>query len=179
MTAILVRLARPEDTAELGALQLRSWRSGYSARLPGGVLDALSENDLAAGWREAVNSPPSGRHRVLVAAEGARIVGFAALAPAVDPDLAEGAEGELVTLAVDPAVGRQGHGSRLLNAAMDFLRDDGFGAAVTWALASDETLRAFLQDTGWAPDGAWRDLETPSGETVRQVRLHTSLAAQD
>lgn len=175
MSAIFVRPALPIQAADLAALQLRAWRAGNYPDVPADLLSDLSEIDIAAVWRSAITTPPTARHRVLVAVTDDRVVGFAAIAPAADPDLAAGSEGELVILVVDPDAGRQGHGSRLLNAAMDHLRDDGFPAAVTWALAVDEATRAFLVGAGWGPDGAWRDLEVPGGGAMRQVRLHTSL----
>jgi hypothetical protein len=49
---------------------------------------------------------------------------------------------------------------------------------VTWLPASADELRAFLTGAGWAPDGAHRtlDLTGDGSVTVKQVRLHTSLA---
>jgi GNAT superfamily N-acetyltransferase len=171
-----VRAARAGDAGAIGALQLRAWRRGYADRLPPGALAALTADGLATQWGAAIAAPPTARHRVLVAMQDVEVAGFAALAPAADPDLAEHAAVELLILAVDPDAQRQGHGSRLLNAAMDHARGDGAALAVTWALASDEALRAFLLGSGWGPDGAWRDLADPSGGTIRQVRLHTALA---
>jgi GNAT superfamily N-acetyltransferase len=176
VSAIFVRPAVATQVADLAALQMRAWRAGNFPAVPAELLDGESEIDMAAGWHSAITAPPTPRHRVLVAVDDDRVVGFAAVAPAADPDLTPDAEGELVILVVDPDACRQGHGSRLLNAAMDHLRDDGFRAAVTWTLAVDETMRGFLVGAGWGPDGAWRDLETPDGGTLRQVRLHTALA---
>ena len=36
---------------------------------------------------------------------------------------------------------------------------DRFTRAVTWVLAADDALRAFLTGAGWAPDGAHRELD--------------------
>ena len=59
----------------------------------------------------------------------------------------------------------------------DTLGADRFTRAVTWILATDDELRRFLTDAGWAPDGAHRelDLDGTGSTTVRQVRLHTAL----
>ena len=105
------------------------------------------------------------------------VAGFAAFGPATDPDRDTGRDAELHALLVDPAALGRGHGSRLLAAAADHLRADGFTAAVTWVPAEDEPLRRFLAGAGWAPDGASRDLDlTGDGSaTLRQVRLHTDL----
>jgi hypothetical protein len=49
---------------------------------------------------------------------------------------------------------------------------------VTWAIATDDALRGFLSDAGWAPDTAHRelDLDGEGTTTVKQVRLHTALS---
>jgi hypothetical protein len=54
---------------------------------------------------------------------------------------------------------------------------DRFTRAVTWTPASDDALRSFLSDAGWAADGAHRELQVDDTGDVRlkQVRLHTSL----
>ena len=82
-------------------------------------------------------------------------------------------DAELVALAVDPARAREGHGSRLLAAAADLLREHAFHTAVTWVFTEDTALRSFLEPAGWAVDGARRTLalERP----VELVRMHTSL----
>ena len=71
-----------------------------------------------------------------------------------------------------------GHGSRLLQAAVDTMVADRFTRAVTWLVADDDDLRTFLTEAGWAPDTAHRTLDLDgSGTTqVRQVRLHTAVS---
>jgi GNAT superfamily N-acetyltransferase len=70
-----------------------------------------------------------------------------------------------------------GHGSRLLHAAIDTLRADGFQRATMWLNATADDLRAFLADQGWAPDGGSRqlDLYGDGAVVVKQVRLHTAV----
>ena len=175
--ATIVRPGRGEDAASVARVQRSAWRAGYSTILPVRVLDSLSEDVLAEGWRAAAERPPSARHRLLVAVESDEVVGFSAFGPATDADRDPDHDAELHTLLVDPAAGRRGHGSRLLAATADLLREDGFGTAVSWLLAADDRLRAFLADAGWAADGARRDLDA-SGDgsaVLHQVRLHTDL----
>jgi hypothetical protein len=47
---------------------------------------------------------------------------------------------------------------------------------VSWLPAEDDTLRTFLTEAGWGPDGAHRtlDLLGDGTTTVQQVRLHTT-----
>ena len=74
---------------------------------------------------------------------------------------------------------RQGHGSRLLNAAVDLLRDAGAEHVAAWCLVQHEDVRAFLTGSGLSPDGAYRDrVISPDGETAREVRL-VALLTQD
>ncbi len=170
-----VRPARASEAAGIAGIQLRAWRAAYADLIPK-LLDGLSANDLAERWRAAIVAPPTPRHRVLVArGKGSSIAGFVATAPANDPDTHPGTDGELVALAVDPEAVRLGHGSRLLSAAADHLRADGFRHAVTWLLSTDDVLRSFLVQAGWAADGAYRDLKADEGAVLRQIRLHTLL----
>lgn len=172
-----MRAAYPGDVDAVADIQVRAWCEGYADVLPAQVLAELTSPEAAGLWRErwaeAVSAPPSPRHRLLVAVDEGVIVGFAAHAPAGDPDQDAATTGELLTLLVDPAHQRAGHGSRLLAATIDHLRDDGCTTAVTWVFAADDVLRAFLSSAGWAPDGAHSKGDL--GEPVAMVRLHTGI----
>ena len=81
-----VRAARADDAAAIAAVQLRTWRVACSGILPAEALNEIDEFSVAQQWRDSTTHPPSPRHRVLVAAEGADVVGVAATAPAGDLD---------------------------------------------------------------------------------------------
>lgn len=176
---VSVRVAWAEDAAAIAALQLRAWPQMYADLLPAAAFpsgpDALAATTEV--WQESLARPSDARRRALVALERNRVVGFALTGPSSDPDRDPVADGELGEVVIDPAERGLGHGSRLLQAAVDTLRADRFVRAVTWAIASDDALREFLTSAGWAPDGAHRELDLDgSGTTrVKQVRLHTAL----
>jgi len=177
MADVSVRPARPEDAAELGRIQVLTWRTAYASILPAAVLDSLSEDDAATAWREAIVAPPTPRHRVLVALEQEWLVGFAAVGPADDLEAGDPEPEATVTVApilVEPRWGRRGHGSRLLAAVVDHARGDGMTRAVAWIPEDDAATREFLISAGWAPDGLARALDTGAGE-VREIRLHVGL----
>jgi GNAT superfamily N-acetyltransferase len=168
---VSVRPARPEDAERVARVQLSTWRTAYVDLLPAEALD-VPEVQAAALWLGAVESPPSARHRLLVALDRDELVGFAASGPASDEDV-EGAV-ELLTLLVEPRWGRRGHGSRLAAATVDHWRGDGYRTAVTWAWERDPATRSFLVGSGWELDGATRGLDT--GPRVQsQLRFHTDL----
>ena len=174
---VSVRVAWADDAPAIAELQLRTWQEQYAGLLPP---DALPRDigAAAAAWQSSLSRPPDARNRVLVALERNRVVGFAITAPASDPDCDPLADGELMELTVAHDERGKGHGSRLLQAAVDTLQADKFTRAVLWAIAGDDALRAFLSEAGWAPDTAHRGLDFDgTGSTiVKQVRLHTSLA---
>lgn len=174
-----VRLAWAAEAETIGEIQARAWRECYGDLLPQEALADIDGEQFAQAWREAITRPPTARHRVLVALDASRVVGFAAVAPSDDPDAAP-ADGEIVALHVDSAELGNGHGSRLLAAAADTLRADGLTRARMWLAAGDDAVRAFLESAGWAADGAHRSLDVDGDgrATLRQVRLHTDVSEE-
>lgn len=174
---VSVRVAWADDAPAIAELQLRTWQEQYADVLPP---DALPRDigAAAAAWQSSLSRPPDARNRVLVALERNRVVGFAILAPASDPDCDPVSDAELMELTVAPDERGKGHGSRLLQAAADTMQADRFTRAVLWAIADDDALRTFLTDAGWAADSAHRglDFDGTGATIVKQVRLHTSLA---
>lgn len=170
-----VRAAVPLDSASIAAIQTRSWQAGGG--LPAAVLETLDDGAVQDTWAVAITMPPSPRHRVLVAVADGVVVGFAATAPASDPDSQPAVEGEVVALYVDPSHRVAGHGSRLLSACADGIRDEGCAVAYHWIAAADLVSRSFFVGAGWAADGAQRelDLEGDGATRLAEIRLHTAL----
>lgn len=174
---VSVRVAWADDADAIAEVQLRAWPELYGGLLPPEAIPT-DVAAVATAWRAALDKPTDARHRALVALERNRVVGFALTAPGSDPDCDPVADGELSELTLDPGERRKGHGSRLLQAAVDTLAADRFTRAVTWVLAGDDVLRGFLIDAGWAPDTAHRelDLDGTGAITVKQIRLHTAIS---
>jgi hypothetical protein len=175
-----VRAARAADAAELARIQVASWQATIGEIIPAEMVEALSDDASVAGfgerWAEAIGSPPTSRHKVLVAYAAGAIgdpAGFASVGPATDEDRWPGTDGELYELHVQPGAD-DGHAERLLHSAADTLAEDGFRTASTWVLAGDTERMAFLTAAGWAPDGSHMNLDM--GVEVPVVRLHTLLA---
>ena len=176
---VSVRVAWADDAPAIAELQLRTWRDVYAGVLPADALPGPDETEsAAAAWRASLGSPRDARNRVLVALERNRVVGFAITSPAADPDCDPVSDAELMEFTVDPGERGKGHGSRLLQAAVETMQADRFTRAVLWSVAGDDDLRAFLTGAGWAPDTAHRELDLDGEGTtlVKQVRLHTALS---
>lgn len=180
-----VRTARPNDVPAVAHVQSAVWRDAYGPLVDAEVRDAFSPAAFEPAWRQSLKNPPTPLHRLLVATEGATVVGFAAIGPADATDAATGQDGaprvgEIFTFGVDPQHCGTGHGSRLLNAAVDTLRAGDFQEVLVWLLADDERTRAFVAAAGLEPDGAWRDrVVAADGRTAREVRLVASLTEPD
>lgn len=173
---VSVRIAWADDADAVAAVQVRAWQVLYADVVPAEALPT-DPAPVAAAWRASLAKPDDARHRVLVALERNRVTGFALTGPAADPDADPIADGEFSELTLDPTERGKGHGSRLLQAAVDTLAADRFTRAVTWVIATDDAHRTFLTEAGWAPDGAHRelDLDGTGTTTVKQVRLHTAI----
>ena len=173
-----VRIARASDAPAVGIVQAVVWREAYAAHLPASVVDQFEPRGFTNAWRSSLQNPPSRDHLLLVACAGEQVVGFAAVAPSEDPDLSpDGAE--LLVLGVHPEARHQGHGSRLLNAAVDTARGRGRRSLSVWILAEAQQVRAFLHAAGLESDGAQRErVVSADGDTVWEVRLGASVAQE-
>lgn len=170
-----VRTATVNDAPAVGQVQALVWQEAYDGVVPPEVHAAFDPQAFATAWRDSLRAPPEGVHRLLVACAGEQVVGFVALGPSQDPDSGQ-TTGEVTALGVHPQHRRQGHGSRLLNAAVDLLREAGAENVAAWSLVQHEGVRAFLVGSGLAPDGAFRDrVVSPEEHTAREVRLVASL----
>jgi ribosomal protein S18 acetylase RimI-like enzyme len=175
----VVRDAGPRDAPDIARIQVSRWQSGYRELVPPAVLAELTSQDAQERWREhwaaSLSSPPSSRHRVLVAvaASGPLVAGFASFGPGTDSDRWPATDAELYELCVAPGQAGRGHGGRLLNAAAAAMADDGFATVCAWVLEQDAAASRFLRAAGWAPDGARRTLDM--GTPVAMIRLHTAL----
>lgn len=184
-----VREARASDAPGLARIQVESWQSSLAGLVPADVLaeigSAEASDQFTERWRDAIDNPPSSKHKVYVAVDpetgtpgagtaGLPPVGFASAGPATDEDKWPGTDAELYELHVLPSADDAGHRARLLHAVADTLADDGFHTACTWALSDDTPRLELLESAGWAPDGVHSNLDM--GVKVHVVRLHTRLS---
>lgn len=171
-----VRLALPAESWDIARVQRRAWGETDDP-IALAMLSSIDLEGMAEVWHRAITRPPEARCRVLVAVAEGRVVGLATTLASQDPDADGSVDGAIDEFIVDPAARGHGHGSRLVNACVDTLRADGFNRARHWLRAGDDVRRKFLTDSGWAPDGAHREIGSDD-ETIRvkQIRLHTAIA---
>ena len=164
---VAVRPARPGDEADIARIQVNAWVAALGERLGPRRHTAFDQEAIEAGWHTAITQPPTPGHQVFVATQDGVIVGFAAAAPPSD----------LIALEVAPDRRRRGHGSRLLAACVDHLREWGGETMRVWALEKDVVRAQYLREAGFAEAGMRRELDGP-GIVIPEVLWHTSLAVE-
>lgn len=178
-----VRRAGPNDAAAVGLVQEAVWAQTYAPHVPDHVAAQFTAAGFASAWRRSLASPPPGIYTLLVACAGDQVIGYAAIGPSQDLDGGP-TTGSLMEIGVHPLGRRSGHGSRLLNAAADILREAGATEITAWLPADAEATRAFFNASGMQPDGAYRDrgtvaAEATSTDVLREIRVAASLEAPD
>ncbi|UYO98495.1 GNAT family N-acetyltransferase [Microbacterium sp. M28] len=157
---VKVRWARTEDAADVAEVHVDAWRSAYARLIDQAVLDGLDVDRRATMWasfiaRSLQGLPPEGydepAHRLLVAEDDDRILGWAAFGPGRDDGQSH--RGELAGLYAHPSVWSRGVGHALIACVDEELRAQGFADAYLWVLAGNERAIGFYERHGWIADG--------------------------
>ena len=170
---VVVRDAVPGDAHAIAEVHVASWRAAYDGLLPRAVLDGLSVAQRARHWHAVLG--PSSPQRVVVAAHGEGLVGFAHVGPAHDAD-AGPATGQLHTIYLHPRWWGRGIGRRVHDAGLDRLADLGCDRAVLWMLSTNARAARFYGRLGWDRDGRIR-VQQFGGAVVIDLRWAVVLPA--
>lgn len=149
---VAIRPATPIDAPTITAIQRAAWEADYEGNTLTWLLGIPAEV-LTAKWSQAAVSHPS--HALLLATANDACIGFVAISPV-----------EVATLEIHPDHRRQGHGSRLLNAAVDHIRANGAHRASAWVTQGHKQRAAFLTSAGFATDGRRQRLQHGEIELV-------------
>ncbi len=160
---ITLRAARDSDLDAVGRLHYRSRVDAYAGLLPPAALAFGSPDSMAEWWTERWRWERD-EHRMTVAVDGDRIVGFSYLGPDETPGVMI-----LNAIHVDPSYVGHGAGKLLMVDALAHLGD----RAVLWVLDGNDRARRFYAAGGWTFDGTSR-VEEWGGVPVKQLRYRWS-----
>ena len=167
--AYVIRVPVLSDADDIARVHVRAWMRAY----PDEYLSALSVDERASMWRQALATEPVPRGMRLVGeSDGGGVVGFALVGP--EGGEADAQTGELYAINVDPDHWGTGIGADLIAAAVEALRVAGFTTAILWVHPDNARARAFYEARDWTPDEVRRDQEI-LGVTVPEVRHSTAL----
>jgi GNAT superfamily N-acetyltransferase len=138
-----VRLAAPEDAAEITRVHLAGWRAAYREILPASHLDRLDHEALTRRRETTVRA--SGL-ATFVAVSGGRIMGYCVAGPNRGPP--PNIPGELQALYVLPGRQRLGIGRQLTRAAAEWLLHRLGESMIVWTFEQNVPARGFYQHLG-------------------------------
>jgi GNAT superfamily N-acetyltransferase len=152
--SLIIRRAGEADLEPWSRLWEESARAAFTPLLPDGHRFPEAQPERL---RARLGDPALA---ILVAQAGpdAELAGFTACGPSRDLDAGPDV-GELRTFFVAAGRWRQGVGSRLMAAALEFLRERPYAAATVWSFAANERANAFYERNGFALDGGERTEE--------------------
>lgn len=153
-----LRPAVLDDCDGIAEVHVRSWQAAYRGLMPQEVLDALSVEDRADGWR-SILSDPARTARTLVVERDGIVLGWAGFGDAREDDAPGTAE--LWGLYALPEVWSSGVGHLLISAVEQDFTHAGHDTAYLWVLEGNDRAARFYERHGWAADGGVKVEERP------------------
>ena len=162
-----IAAASPEDLRDVAAVHVASWQNAYRGILPFEYLSNLSVDRREAAWRQVLTE---GRSELLVATDGAAVVGFVSFGPCRD-EAAPLDRGEVWAIYVAPSAWSTGVGQALWRVASERLRTQGFRSVSLWVIDGNERARRFYSAAGFNVEaGSEKEFEV-GGAKLREVRM--------
>jgi len=177
----MIRSASTADAAEISGVQRDSWLAAYQGIIAHEIIDRVTAPDGGARVRQVFRTRPW--QRMVVAADGQEIVGYASFGPELDvfapwphpisPAGQRGQVGELYALYVHPAWWSTGTGRALIDHVLAKVSRAGYPCVMLWVLERNARARTFYERAGFRPDGASHVLEGLGG--VIEIRYRRML----
>ena len=166
-----VRPALAADAVAIAAINVRAWNWAYRGVLPDAMLAGMDVGSSVQKWTRIIED--GDLELPLVAVIDGRIRGYVHQGASRDED-ADSSVGEVTALYIDESCVGTGVGRALWEAALNLLRERGFGSFTVWVLDSNERGRAFYERVGLELDGIEK-LEGRGSVSIRGLRYRGSL----
>ena len=162
-----IREATAEDALRISCLTASTWRKAYQGLIDPVYLARLPKEYWLPSMRAWLGS---GRMYGLIAEENGIPMGCIIYGRGRDEDHADW--GEIASLYVLPEQMGRGVGAKLLTAAMDALRTDGYDRIYLWCIAGNHRADAFYRRHGFSPSADRVDYRIGSGPVtdIRYIR---------
>ena len=159
---IEIRPLTPQDNlTAVGELYACSWKQTYQRILPQRFLDKLTHDR----WSAVLRAEPGASLGMF---EDGMLIGTAMLGFPREEER-EG-YGEIASIHLLPEKEGQGHGRKLLEAALESLRELGCENACLWVMCANSHAVLFYMHMGFRPSGRMQT-ESYGGETVELMEM--------
>lgn len=177
MESTKIRTAQEQDALGIAKIHVGTWQHAYRGQVPDSYLDNLPQelNKRADKWKETIGKKQRGL-RVFVAESEQGIVGFCIVNACRDDDM-DSDTGEVGAIYVDSMLIGKGIGSALMEAGLNFLKEEGFKKATLWVLTSHKKSREWYEKKGWKLEGK-RKIEDRGGMKLDETRYMITLEEQ-
>jgi GNAT superfamily N-acetyltransferase len=161
---IAVRIAEAGDAEAIASIHSSAWRAAFTF-LPAPFLEAMSPSAVVGKWEGSLRDSTTS----MVVATSDDVVAFLQLR-------ADGDDGEVMALYVDPARWDEGIGSTLLAFGEAWLVSQGVGSALLWTARDSQQARSFYERRGWVASGDEQtQLVGPTGVALHEVEYRKAL----
>jgi ribosomal protein S18 acetylase RimI-like enzyme len=147
---VRIRVATPDDAADIAQIHVASWRVAYEDLMPESILKGLEVSKRTDSWRSILEQSEL---PCFIEVLGENPIGFAHISGSRDTDKEPSSVGEITAIYLDPAYWRRGFGTILINHAINALIDNGFSEVDLWVLEGHIMARHFYEKLGFIPNG--------------------------
>jgi ribosomal protein S18 acetylase RimI-like enzyme len=146
---LLIREAVPGDAQAMAEIHISSWIKAYTGIIPADEIEKRSAGRYDV-WKNALSSG----HNNYIALLDGRPAGLMRIHPCRDENL-KGA-GEIGAVYVHGDLLGKGIGRKMIEFALDKLKNMGFSIVVLWVLEDNMRARRFYEKCGFCLDGTRR-----------------------
>lgn len=168
---IQVRPATLRDAKSIAEIHVSTWQAAYNGLIPDDHLKAQTVEKRLALWRDAIQfSEP----QVVVALDGAAIVGFAGYDRSRDPKT-KPTTGEIWAMYAAPDYWGDGVGLALWDACREGLIEEGCTEVTLWALLRNDRALRFYDLAGFKRELNTAKTVVMGNGKVEEIRLKRAL----
>ena len=149
-----IRKVLPEDAREYIACHIACWQAAYKGLMPDDYLAGMSDS-LDERTERFLGELENPAFTFYCATENDSIIGRLIIGPSRDED--KPGAGEIGALYLLPDYWGCGYGRRMMDFAVDALKQAGYGELIVWTLIENKRGRRFYESYGFTHDGSTRE----------------------
>lgn len=146
--SIKIRRATVEDVREISDIHAQSWKVAYKDIIPQQYLEDLKNDFWVLYFKNMISD---GILKVQIVFEDNVPVGCISYGKARDKDFDK--SGEIISIYVISDYWRKGYGNKLLEAALEDMKKDGYKSVYLWVLEENNNATQFYEKNGFSFNG--------------------------